>query len=141
MQGLHLVIYKDVQRRPASKGPCFQKFRLMFMRASFQIRRWTIARRQKIKKPFIHIRDEELSPRYHPNYVPTCKRHFGCCNGHSRRGLLDSPAQFLLRDNRRVRSFVPFRGFCAPVGTWMLGFHLAFPARWRDDLLLLSWLL
>jgi len=21
------------------------------------------------KKPFIHIRDEEFSPRYHPNYV------------------------------------------------------------------------
>ena len=23
----------------------------------------------KNKKPFIHIRDEELTPRYHPNYV------------------------------------------------------------------------
>jgi hypothetical protein len=30
---------------------------------------WERAGVRENKKPFIHIRDEEFSPRYHPNYV------------------------------------------------------------------------
>jgi hypothetical protein len=45
--------------------------------------------RPENKKPFIHIRDEEFSPRYHPNYVfklersnvQTCQRHFVAVTG------------------------------------------------------------
>ncbi len=101
------------------------------------------------KKPFIHNRDEEFSPRYHPNSfegcklqvlnLPTFKRSF-CYNGLSRRWLLDSPTMSLLRDNRRVRSRFPFRGCWHSRYIPLLGFHLSLPTRWRDDLLLLSWL-
>jgi hypothetical protein len=44
----------------------------MFMRASFSIypiSLWERVRVRENKKPFIHNRDEELSPRYHPVYV------------------------------------------------------------------------
>gem|GEM_PF-2758129 len=45
----------------------------MFIRASFSINSLPLQGRVgvglKNKKPFIHIRDEEFSPRYHPNSV------------------------------------------------------------------------
>jgi hypothetical protein len=44
----------------------------MFIRTSFSnypLSLWERARVRENKKPFIHNRDEEFSPRYHPNYV------------------------------------------------------------------------
>ncbi len=58
----------------------------------------------KNKKPFIHIRDEEFSPRYHPDSFDK-QTLFVTITGSPGADYFNSPAQSLLRAVRRVRSF------------------------------------
>src|SRR5687767_8543250 len=97
----------------------------------------------KNKKSFIHIRDEGLPPRYHPdsveglqvksyrlslNFEPSNIQTLSRAitgfpgDGYSAASLR-SPAQSLFRANRRVRSYAAL-----PMGT-ALGSHLSFPTR------------
>lgn len=88
----------NATRRPASKGPCFHGFFFLFMRASFSVGSlslWGRAGVRENKKPFIHIRDEEFSPRYHPDSFGK-RTLFVAVTGFPGADYLISPAQLLL---------------------------------------------
>ena len=102
---------------------------------------WSIIHGPKNKKPFIHNRDEEFSPRYHPVYR-NAKCHFAlqslyCDNGLTRHQLLGFTGEVPLASGRRVRPFdYAFALLVAPLkAIWhsrsvpLKGFHLTLPSR------------